>query len=76
VRGAAFAVPGGLGVQEGGYIALCAMFGIPVQEALALSLAKRVADVAVGLPGLIAWQVVEGRRLYRRPEPGAPPVDP
>ncbi|MGB8526972.1 MAG: TIGR00374 family protein, partial [Rhodoplanes sp.] len=63
VRGAAFAVPGALGAQEGGLIVLCALFGIPPNEALALSLVKRAADVALGLPGLLVWQVAEGRRL-------------
>lgn len=62
VRGAAFAVPGGLGVQEGGYVALCALFGIPPGPALALSLLKRVADLVLGLPFLAVWQVIEGRR--------------
>jgi putative membrane protein len=66
VRSAAFAVPGALGVQEGGLIALCAMFGIPADTALALSLIKRVADLAVGAPGLLAWQGLEGRRFLRR----------
>ena len=65
VRGAAFAVPGALGVQEGGLIALCAIFGVPAQSALALSLVKRVADVAIGAPGLLAWQVLESRRALR-----------
>ncbi len=66
VRGAAFAVPGAVGAQEGGLIALCAIFGIPAEIALALSLVKRVADLAVGLPGLIAWQMLEGRSFLRR----------
>jgi putative membrane protein len=66
VRSAAFAVPGALGVQEGGLIALCGIFGVPAEAALALSLIKRVADVAVGTPGLLAWQALEGRRLLRR----------
>ena len=34
VRGAAFAVPGALGAQEGGLIVLCAMFGVPPEAAL------------------------------------------
>lgn len=68
VRGAAFAIPGGLGVQEGGFIALCAAFGVPPGPAVALSLVKRVGDVALGLPGLVAWQVMESRRALR-PEP-------
>ncbi len=65
VRGAAFAVPGGLGIQEGGYVALCALFGVPPGPALALSLVKRVPDLVLGLPALAAWQVIEGRRLFR-----------
>lgn len=67
VRGAAFAVPGGLGVQEGGFIALCALFAIPPGPAVALSLVKRVADISLGLPGLFAWQVLEGRRAFAAP---------
>ena len=62
VRGAAFVVPGGIGVQEGGFIALCALFAVPAGPALALSLVKRVADLVLGLPALLAWQVIEGRR--------------
>lgn len=65
VRGAAFAVPGGLGVQEGGFVALGALFGVPPGPALALSLVKRVADLALGLPALVAWQALEGRRALR-----------
>lgn len=61
VRGAAFAVPGALGAQEGGLIALCALFGIPVEAALALSLVKRLADLLVGVPGLLLWHAQEGR---------------
>jgi putative membrane protein len=66
VRSAAFVVPGALGVQEGGLIALCAIFGVPAEAALALSLVKRAADLAVGAPGLLAWQALEGRHLLRR----------
>lgn len=66
LRGALFIMPGALGVQEGGLIALCAVFGLTAPTALALSLVKRMADVVVGLPGLIAWQVLEGRRLAQR----------
>jgi putative membrane protein len=59
VRGAAFVVPGAIGAQEGGLIALCALFGIPAEAALALSLVKRVADLAVGLPSLALWHGME-----------------
>ena len=68
VRSAAFAVPGAIGVQEGGLIALCAIFGVPAQTALALSLIKRVADLTIGAPGLLAWQGLEGRRFLQRRE--------
>jgi putative membrane protein len=72
VRGAAFAIPGGLGVQEGGFVAICSVFGIPAGPAVALSLVKRVSDLAIGIPGLVAWQWVEGRRAFRA---GAASVD-
>ena len=66
VRGAAFAVPGGLGVQEGGFVALCAIFGVPPGAGLALSLLKRVPDLVLGIPFLAIWQVLEGRRALTR----------
>jgi uncharacterized membrane protein YbhN (UPF0104 family) len=66
VRGAAFAVPAALGAQEGGLIVLCSIFGIPPEAALALSLVKRLPDLVIGVPGLIAWQVMEGWNFHRR----------
>jgi putative membrane protein len=63
IRGAAFVVPSALGAQEGGLLVLCAIFGIPADAALAVSLLKRVADLVVGVPGLIGWQFLEGARL-------------
>ena len=66
VRGAAFMVPGALGAQEGGLILFGALLGVPADLALAISLAKRVRELALGLPGLAAWQWVEGRRLLAR----------
>jgi putative membrane protein len=66
VRGAAFAVPGALGAQEGGLIVLCAIFGVPPEAALALSLVKRIPDLVIGVPGLVAWQTMEGWHFHRR----------
>jgi putative membrane protein len=63
VRGAAFAIPSALGAQEAGLILLCGLFAIPPDQALALALIKRAADLAVGVPGLIALQILEGERL-------------
>jgi putative membrane protein len=53
IRGAAFAVPGALGVQEGGYLLLAPLAGLPPDAALALSLAKRARELLLGLPGLL-----------------------
>ncbi len=65
VRSVAFPVPGGLGVQEGGYLFVGSLLGIPGHDALALSLIGRVRELALGVPGLVCWQVIEGRRLWR-----------
>jgi len=70
VRNVAFAVPSGLGVQEGGYVLIGSLLGIDGTEALALSLIARVRELALGIPGLVTWQLIEGRRLLRgRAEP-------
>jgi putative membrane protein len=61
VKGAAFSVPGAVGVQEGGFVALCAIFGISPPVAIALSLAKRAPDLILGLPALAYWRVLERR---------------
>lgn len=63
VRGASFMVPGALGVQEGGLTLICGVFGIPADQALALSLIKRFRELTLGAPALIVWQSLEGKRL-------------
>jgi putative membrane protein len=65
-RAAAFPVPAGLGVQEGSFVALGALIGLPPDVALATSLATRVREIVSSVPGLLAWQTVEGRGLWRR----------
>jgi uncharacterized protein (TIRG00374 family) len=80
VRGAAFAIPGALGAQEGGLVLLCAIFGIPPEQAIALSLVKRAADLALGGPGLVGWQMLEWGRLMPkyalRVRPSREPINP
>jgi putative membrane protein len=66
IRSSFFLVPGALGVQEGGYLLVGNLLGIPGEAAFALSLVMRMSDLIVGIPGLVAWQIVEGRRLLRR----------
>lgn len=58
-RAAGFFIPGALGVQEGGYILVCGLFGIAPHDALALSLIRRLRELIVGVPGLIAWHQFE-----------------
>jgi putative membrane protein len=65
-RSVGFVVPGALGVQETGFILVCSLFQIPPDTAIALSMVKRVRELTVGLPGLVAWQWSEGKRLIRR----------
>lgn len=59
VRGAAFLIPGALGVQEGGLILVCGLFGVPPALGLALSLVKRLRDAAFGVPSLAVWLRLE-----------------
>jgi len=61
IRSIAFFVPGALGVQEGGFVVLAALFGVPSDIALSISLTKRIRELALGLPGLAAWQLQELR---------------
>ena len=65
VRAAAFMVPGALGVLEASSIMFGALFGLPAETALTISLAKRVRELTLGLPGLFVWQWIEGHRLLR-----------
>jgi putative membrane protein len=61
LKAVGFAVPGALGVQEGGYIVICRTFGLSPEMAIALSLMKRLREVGLGLPGLLAWHRAEVR---------------
>lgn len=63
ILSAAFVVPGSLGVQEVAYVALGAVFGVDAAVMLGVSLLRRGRDLALGIPVLIAWQVLEWRAL-------------
>jgi uncharacterized membrane protein YbhN (UPF0104 family) len=65
IRAAVFPVPGALGVQEGGYVIVGNLLGIPGDAAFALSLIARVRELILGIPGLVTWQLIEARRLWR-----------
>lgn len=63
ISSAAFVIPGSWGVQEGGYVLIGQMLGVPAHLALSLSLIKRIPDLLLGAPGLLAWRIVEARHL-------------
>jgi putative membrane protein len=66
IRSVAFAIPNAVGVQEGAYVMLGALFGLRPEVALALSLLKRARDLIIGVPTLLTWQILESRRLLSR----------
>jgi putative membrane protein len=59
LRSVAFAIPGGIGVQEAGYALLAPHVGLPADAVLALAIAKRARDLAIGVPTLALWQMGE-----------------
>ncbi|HEY1936184.1 MAG TPA: lysylphosphatidylglycerol synthase domain-containing protein [Acetobacteraceae bacterium] len=61
----AFLVPVNAGVQEAGYAGLGAIFGVPPEMSLGVSLIRRARDLMVGVPILLLWQWMEVRRLRR-----------
>ena len=65
-----FAVPAAIGVQEGGYVVVCGMLGIPADVAIALSLVKRLREVVLGVPGLVLWHRSEAQPGWRADTPG------
>ena len=67
VKAAGFIVPGALGVSEGGFVVVGALFGLSPPVAIALALIKRLREILLGLPALAAWQWLEHHR-----QPNAP----
>jgi putative membrane protein len=60
IRSVAFVVPAAIGLQEGGYMVVGVLLGLPTEIALAVSLLKRGRELLLGLPALLAWHFVEG----------------
>ena len=65
MRHVAFMVPAGLGVQEVTLVLVGHLLGVSSELALAVSMAKRIREVLCGVPALLSWQWMEGRRLRR-----------
>lgn len=70
VHSVSFAVPGALGIQEGGFVLLGTVLGVAPDVALSLALGRRLRQVAIGLPVLGSWQWFE--RHHRRLGPRQP----
>ncbi|MDZ7737224.1 MAG: flippase-like domain-containing protein [Gammaproteobacteria bacterium] len=66
----AFIIPNGYGIQEGAYIMIGTLVGLPPEFALALALAIRLRDLVIDLPGLLHWQTIESRQLLERQRNG------
>lgn len=59
IRSVAFIVPAAIGLQEGGYMLVGAVLGLPTEIALAVSILKRGRELIMGLPALFAWHYIE-----------------
>jgi putative membrane protein len=62
LRSVAAPVPAAIGVQEWSYALLARLFGLPEEMGVAVSLLKRAREIVLGVPALIYWQGMEGRR--------------
>lgn len=65
VQSAMFFVPAGLGTQEGSFVLVGIAVGLSPDVALALSLARRVRQVLLGVPALVAWYTAERAGAHR-----------
>lgn len=63
---AAFLVPGALGVQEAGFILFGHLLGLKPDVAAALAVIRRCRDLLIYVPGLVYWQMQEGRWLLKK----------
>ena len=67
VSSAAFFVPGGLGVQEGAFVLIGGALGLDPSICLALAGARRIRDLLIFIPGLLAWQLAESSNRLAAP---------
>jgi len=63
---AAFLVPGAIGVQEAGFLLFGNLMGLTPEVATALAVIRRCRDLILYVPGLLAWQIQEGRWLFQK----------
>ena len=63
----AFIIPNAYGIQEGAFVVLGAMIGLPAELMLAISLSIRIRELIIDVPGLVIWQHAEGRHFFKKP---------
>ena len=68
IRMVAFFVPGGIGVQEGAFVALGAIFGGDPSDMVAISLVTRIREILPSVPFLIYFQIMNARYITKRQE--------
>ncbi|WP_428311456.1 lysylphosphatidylglycerol synthase domain-containing protein [Hydrocarboniphaga sp.] len=54
-----FVMPAGLGVQEAALLMVAPLLGLSPDQAIALSLCKRLRDLLFGVPALLSWPLLE-----------------
>lgn len=63
-----FLVPASVGIQEGAYVIVGAIFGIDPSLSFGLSILRRARDLIIGIPALLIWQLSEIRYLRQNPD--------
>ena len=59
VKSVAFMTPGALGLQEGAYVLVAPLFGLPPEATLSVALLRRVKDLLIAIPAIALWQYTE-----------------
>lgn len=62
----AFMIPNAYGIQEGAFVVLGAMIGLPPDLMLAVSISIRIRELIIDLPGLAIWQHAEGKHFFAK----------
>jgi uncharacterized membrane protein YbhN (UPF0104 family) len=64
-----FMVPAAIGVQEGSYVLVCGIIGLPPAIALAFSFIWRARDLLIGFLGLAVWHADQKTAGAKRNQP-------
>ena len=62
----AFIIPNAYGIQEGAYILIGAIIGLPADISLAVSLAVRIRDIVFDPAGLLTYHNIESKKLLEK----------